>query len=252
MKWRYYSSGAAALFAFGMFSAVAAVGVEGKVLMAGDSSMAAWRSADMYQGWGVPLSKYFATDIKNFSGMSRSAAGFIEEGIWDELLLNVKEGDFVIISFGDSDENADNAVDQESVKTYIKDQKRLIADVMRRGAIPVISTMTPQGNVWTPDHKSIIPGSSYKFVDSARKSVAEFGGRVSIIDHYQFVAAAYQKLGYEKVAKLYLGGNGDSDSRTSKEGAETIARAFLNAIRCTQHPLARALNDQGKALEMEC
>lgn len=113
------SSGAASL---ALFSLLSASGAATKILMAGDSTMAAWGPTDHFQGyvryfktskdsclsvdcrWGVPFEKYVSSSVRNLAVNGASARTFLREGNWTSLLRQVERGDFVIISFGHYDQ----------------------------------------------------------------------------------------------------------------------------------------------------
>jgi lysophospholipase L1-like esterase len=54
--------------------------------------------------WGVPFTKYVSSDVRNLAANGRSARAFLREGNWANILRQVETGDFVIISFGHSDQ----------------------------------------------------------------------------------------------------------------------------------------------------
>jgi rhamnogalacturonan acetylesterase len=65
----------------------------------------------------------------------------------------------------------------------------------------------------------------------------------------QWVAVAYEDLGYEYVyPKLFP----NDHTHTSPEGADVVARAFVNGLRCIGHPLANNLTAAGKAIPKVC
>jgi len=81
------------------------------LLVVGDST--ANNNANGAQGWGDPFISYF--DGKKIIVLNRARAGrssrtFITEGLWDKVLSEMKEGDFVLIQFGHNDGGAINDV----------------------------------------------------------------------------------------------------------------------------------------------
>ncbi len=80
------------------------------IFIAGDST-AARGAGTSQQGWAVPFATYFdptKVNIVNRARGGRSSRTFITEGLWDQLLANVKRGDIVLIQFGHNDAGAIN------------------------------------------------------------------------------------------------------------------------------------------------
>lgn len=75
------------------------------------------------------------------------------------------------------------------MKTFIEYQRQFIRDVIGAGGIPVVATMTPKGDNWDLWGRNMIPGDEYKFVEFARRSIANLPGQAAVIDHYNVRAA---------------------------------------------------------------
>ena len=76
--------------------------------MAGDSTMQSYR--DSYypqQGWGQRMQELTISGVKinNKAMAGRSSKSFKAEKRWENLLKEVKKGDYVIIQFGHNDGN---------------------------------------------------------------------------------------------------------------------------------------------------
>src|SRR6476660_6716482 len=57
-------------------------------------------------GWGDPFAAYFdasKVNVLNRARAGRSARTFLNEGLWDKLLADMKSGDYVLIQFGHND-----------------------------------------------------------------------------------------------------------------------------------------------------
>ena len=79
------------------------------LFIAGDSTAA--KGPPTATGWGVPFAAYFDSakiNIVNAARGGRSSRTFITEGLWDQLLAQVKAGDTVLIQFGHNDAGAIN------------------------------------------------------------------------------------------------------------------------------------------------
>ncbi|MFO1488504.1 MAG: hypothetical protein U1F65_08500, partial [Verrucomicrobiota bacterium] len=80
------------------------------IFIAGDSTAARGAGANQ-QGWAAPFADYFdpsKANVVNRARGGRSSRTFITEGLWDQLLADVKRGDIVLIQFGHNDAGAIN------------------------------------------------------------------------------------------------------------------------------------------------
>lgn len=96
-------------------------------------------------GWGQTLQNYFESSkvlVKNHALGGRSSGSFMREGRLNEVLLNIKEGDYVLIEFGHNDaskDKVDRYTSVEDYKIYLKEQ--YIRAIEQRGGIPVLVTL---------------------------------------------------------------------------------------------------------------
>jgi len=144
------------------------------LFVAGDST-AAKGKGEHQQGWGELLKTYFDPSVVNVVNRARggrSSRTFITEGLWDEMLADVKAGDRVMIQFGHNDGGAineeppgstrpvrargslaglgeesveiDNVISQkhETVYTFGHYMRKMVADVQAKGAQPVLVSLT--------------------------------------------------------------------------------------------------------------
>ena len=146
------------------------------IFIAGDST-AARGAGDRQQGWGEPFAHYFdpsKVNVVNRARGGRSSRTFLTEGLWDQLLADVKAGDTVLIQFGHNDggplndepppplrargslhglgeetREIDNVLTKrhEFVHTFGWYMRRMIADVKAKGATPIVLSLTVR-NRW--------------------------------------------------------------------------------------------------------
>src|SRR3954451_15975687 len=141
------------------------------IWIAGDSTAARGRGAAQ-QGWGVPFADYFdpaKINVANRARGGRSSRTFVNEGLWDQLLADVKKGDTVLIQFGHNDggpvdkapargslpglgeetQEIENATTHrpETVHTFGWYLRKMIADTRAKGANPIVLSLTLR-NVW--------------------------------------------------------------------------------------------------------
>ena len=124
-------------------------------------------------GWGDPIRDFFdLTRIKvdNRARGGRSSRTFQSEGLWDQVLAELKPGDFVLMQFGHNDggpindesrargslpglgdqfEGVDNQVTKkfESVDTFGWYMRKFVSDTKAKGATPIVLSPIPR-NIW--------------------------------------------------------------------------------------------------------
>src|SRR6476620_8254713 len=62
-------------------------------------------------GWGTPIAAKFDSakiNVQNKARGGRSSRTYIAEGLWDQVVSQIKPGDFVIVQFGHNDGGAVN------------------------------------------------------------------------------------------------------------------------------------------------
>lgn len=232
--------------------------------MAGDSTMAQ-NSLATKQGWGTPFAEYMNVTVVNLARGGRSARSYTREGLFASLVAQITPGDYVIIEFGHNDGGNPSTYDTASVygsdnstktvtlsdgtvevvQTFVTYEKNMANDVLAAGGVPILSSQTPNGDSWN-DAKTEI---SYppRFVGYAEIAASQTGS--VFMNHWSWVAIAYGHLGYDNVyPKLFPGDH----THTNPEGADVVARAFVNGLRCTNHPLAGMLTAAGEEIPMVC
>ncbi|MEO6245496.1 MAG: rhamnogalacturonan acetylesterase [Opitutaceae bacterium] len=198
------------------------------IFVAGDSTAARGRGAPQ-QGWAVPFADYFdlaKVNVANRARGGRSSRTFITEGLWDQLLADLKAGDIVLIQFGHNDAspvNEDESVapkarrargsipslgeetkeveniitqKQEVVHTFGWYLRKMIADTQARGATPIVLSLTLR-NVWTDGKIERTNRFSRLSAETARTT------GVAFFDLSTAVADQFEKLGEVKTKTFY-------------------------------------------------
>ncbi len=244
------------------------------LFIAGDST-AAKNNGNPIQGWGVPFADYFdpaKINVANRARGGRSSRTFITERLWEQLLGELKAGDYVLIQFGHNDAspvNEDASVPREKIRSrgslpgvgeesaeidniltgkhevvhpfgwYLR---RMIADVKERGATPIVLSLTVR-NIWKD---GVVERGSGHYRQWDRE-VAQKAG-VEFIDFTRIVADEFQELGEEKTKALY----GPDHTHTNSIGADFNAAhvvAGLKGIR--KGPFGAFLSAKGAAVEAD-
>ncbi len=231
--------------------------------IAGDSTAARGRGATQ-QGWGVPFADYFdpaKINVANRARGGRSSRTFIHEGLWDQLLVDVKKGDTVLLQFGHNDggpvdrspargsipglgeerQDIENPVTKkpETVHTFGWYLRKMIADVKAKGAAPIVLSLTLR-NRW--DAGTIERGSgrysAWSF-DLAKAAAVPF------VDLMNTQADAFDTLGEPAVKALYPQDHTHFNAEGANLHAATVV-ALLKGLRPS--PITKALSAKGEAV----
>ena len=224
----------------------------------GDSTVK--NSSQGLQGWGDVIASFFdQTKIKvdNRARGGRSSRTYVTEGLWDQVLAELKPGDFVLLQFGHNDggavndasrargslrgigdqtEEIDNLITKkhEIVHTFGWYMKKFVSDAKARGATPIVLSPVPR-NMWK-DGKVIRASDSYgKWAAEVAKSES-----VSFIDLNDISAKQFETLGPDKVKELYFL---EDHTHTTPAGALLNATSVVEGLRALKNcPLAAFLN----------
>ncbi len=239
--------------------------------IAGDST-AARGAGVMQQGWAVPFADYFdatKVNVANRARGGRSSRTFVSEGLWSQMLVNVKPGDVVLIQFGHNDggsineeppgsrrplraraslpglgeeqKEIDNVVTKkhEVVHTFGWYLRKMVADTRAKGATPILMSLTVR-NEWR-DGK--IERGNGPF-GSWSSEVAKTAG-VQFVDLTNLVADQLEPMGTVKVKALYP----RDSTHFNLVGADLHAATVVAGLRALQpSPIEGWLSPKGEAV----
>ncbi|KAF8899039.1 SGNH hydrolase [Infundibulicybe gibba] len=232
------------------------------VYLAGDSTMAKGGGGSGTEGWGQFLGQYLTIPVVNSAVAGRSARSYTDEGRFTTLINTVKSGDFVVIEFGHNDGTSvvDNGrqdavgdgYDTTATVTAANGTKivvhtfpyyiqNAVTSLKAKGAIPIVSSQTPD-DIWSGT--SIAPGP--RFVGYAQTAASRTG--VVYVDHFDYVAQAYGKLGQTTTMGFYP----IDHTHTSPAGATVVAQAFVRGLLCGSSTLKAKVNAAGMAAPNGC
>jgi lysophospholipase L1-like esterase len=237
------------------------------IFIAGDST-AARGAGEAQQGWAVPFADYFdptKVNVVNRARGGRSSRTFVTEGLWDQLLANVKAGDIVLIQFGHNDAGAINDVSRargslrgigdeteeidnlltkkhEVVHTFGWYINKMIADTKAKGAIPIVLSLTIR-DIWK-DGK--VERGSGRFSQWSAEAAKTSG--VQFVDVMNMVADKFDALGQEKVHALYP----QDHTHFNAIGADIHAAIVVSGFKSLRpNPVRRFLSAKGEAVEVD-
>jgi lysophospholipase L1-like esterase len=236
------------------------------LFIVGDST--ASNQADL--GWGDHFAHYFDTtkiNVANRARAGRSSRSYYNEGLWANVLAEMKPGDFVLIQMGHNDGGGDPANDAkarssvkgigdetaqyllpkpfttgplagqtiETVHSYGWYLRKYINDTRAKKATPILLTITIR-NIWVHDSDGNLRIErdmgyrDYEYQIAASENVP-------VIDMATVEADRLEALGPEKTALLFP----IDHTHTSPEGAEANAESVVIALKNANSPLAAYL-----------
>lgn len=227
--------------------------------IAGDSTAA--NGPD--NGWGSHLQKFFDPNqlkVVNAARAGRSSRTFITEGLWDEIVKNLKSGDTVLIQFGHNDagpindnrrargsipslgdeiQEIDNLVTgrREVVHTFGWYLRKMIADAKAKEAVPIVLSMTAR-NVWSGGRVE----RENRFCTLAEEAAVQTGA--GFIPFRQMAADQYDLLGPIRVSRLHP----LDHTHTNAQGAFLNAAVVVSGLKALGSPLTAKLNEQGRRI----
>lgn len=213
------------------------------IFLAGDSTCASYpASRAPLTGWGQVLQSSCKEGVKvvNLAVSGASTKSYIASKAWEKLIAKVKKGDFVVIQFGHNDGHTKKEK-QYTVPggTYDANLKKFIADVKAKEAVPVIATSISRANF---DKKGVIAPSSLNKYCAAAAAVAK-AEKIALVDLNGATVKLFNQLKKEETRKLFMCSSGDPKRKNdvthvNKQGAEAIAKLFVDAVKAQKLPLA--------------
>ncbi|OKP69105.1 G-D-S-L family lipolytic protein [Paenibacillus sp. P3E] len=217
------------------------------VYIAGDSTV---QTYDPYwkpqAGWGQMLGKFFTTAVEfnNHAIGGRSSKSFIVEGRLDEILREIKPGDYFLVQFGHNDSTIsvpDRYASPADYKNYLK---TYVQGTRQRGATPIL--LTPMGRRDYNAEKGQFNVSFLEYVQAMKEVATELN--VELVDLSSRSVAYYNSIGFEATRAVFLYTDpgvyaafpaGSSDNTHFQEyGAIQMARLIAGGIAALDIPLS--------------
>jgi len=200
------------------------------------------------QGWGDPIADLFdpkKIKVENRARGGRSSRTFQTEGLWEQILAELKPGDFVLMQFGHNDASAVNDTSRargtlkgtgeeteeidnlltkkhEVVHTFGWYMRKYITEAKAKGATPIVLSPVPRNN-WK-DRKVARNAATYGgWAAEVAKSQSVF-----FVDLNEIIAQRYESLGQERVGQeLFF----NDQTHTSPAGARLNAESVVAGLR---------------------
>jgi lysophospholipase L1-like esterase len=199
-------------------------------------------------GWGFFEHEYFDEDritVENHALGGTSSRTFYNK-LWPDVLQGIQKGDWVIIELGHNDngpydsgrarasipgigkDSLEVTIQEtgvhETVYTYGEYMRRFVRDVKKRGAHPILMSLTPR-NAWDDADSTVITRVNKTFGLWAKQVAAK--EKIPFIDLNEISARKFEKYGKEKVKTLFY----IDRIHTSVFGARENAASAAEGIR---------------------
>ena len=197
-----------------------------------------------FRGWGWALPRYVreGVEVRNRALSGRSSRSFREEGLFEPVEKELRDGDMLLIQFGHNDEKDDERHTDPDT-TYPEELWRYCETALSRGALPVLITPVSR--------RFFVGGGSMLYTHgeyprAMRKLAAE--RNIPLCDLKADSRKMYLSLGEEKTAELFVrlkpGEDPDfpdgHDDKThfNAYGAQEICKLVVSELK--QHPQCAA------------
>ena len=217
--------------------------------MAGDSTMSIKEiKAYPETGWGMPFAYFFDSSVTviNKARNGRSTRTFLSDGIWDALIKDVREGDYVFIEFGHNDEAKDKAERYTTPEQYKLNIISFIDETHAKKGIPVL--LTPVSRRRFDNNGNAV--ETHQVYSSIVRELAK-EKNVFFIDLDEKSRALYQEFGKETSRLLFLQlkpgqhpnypAGKDDNTHFNELGARLIAELVLAEMRILKIPLVQKI-----------
>jgi rhamnogalacturonan acetylesterase len=250
-----------------------------KVYLAGDSTMARGGGGAQTQGnkllfpaqhsqqltptgWGEYLAYSLqGITVVNDAIAGRSARSYSDESRFTSMADVVTTGDYVIIEFGHNDGGSLSVDNGRSdcvgsgsetcttaaglvVQTYVTYLTNAAKAIIANGANVIISSPTPDNTC----ESGTCTYSPSRFTGYCKIVIQNAGAKASFVDHGQYVANEFAKLGADVVNGYYP----IDHTHTSPTGANVVAAQFVKVVLCANDSFATHVKNTTASIDGKC
>lgn len=230
------------------------------IFVVGDSTA---NNAD-HRGWGDPVASYFdasKVNVLNRARGGRSSRTFVNEGLWDKLMAEMKPGDYVLLQFGHNDGGAPDKPkfraslpglgeesqevtvadgSKETVRTFGWYMRKMVNEAKGKGATVILLSPTVR-NIWKDGKVESALGQYGEWTAAIAKQTGS-----TFFDLSPVIASRYQEMGEDEVKKLFP----EDHTHTSPAGADLNASLVVAGLKGLKNsPFVAMLSDKGRAVE---
>jgi lysophospholipase L1-like esterase len=221
------------------------------VFVAGDSTVQTYvdtASPNDQAGWGQMLQAYFRANatVDNRAIGGRTARRFIEEGRLDDILADLRAGDYLLVQFGTNDSNTTATYDlngqtipyfldaNTDFKTYLM---RYVDGARSKSATPVLVTPPPRNSAYCTGGNGLAAYAQAMRDLAAAQSIALDDLNAKTVAYLRAICPAPTPEDF-----FLLRPDGTVDGTHFQEnGARILARFVADGIRESGIPLAQYL-----------
>jgi len=209
-----------------------------RLFIAGDSTASIKEvKAFPETGWGMPFVYFWDSTVTvvNKAKNGRSTSSFQKEGLWQSIMEEAGEGDYVFIQFGHNDE-VSTKKSYTTEAEFKANLKKFVVETKNKKAIPVLMTSMARRKF---DAAGSIVGTHDVYAQITRDVAKEEG--VVLFDMDKQTQLLFQQFGAEQSALLFLQltpgehpnyPQGKEDNTHFNElGARMVAQLVLKEIR---------------------
>jgi lysophospholipase L1-like esterase len=152
-------------------------------------------------GWGMPFAIFFDSTVvvDNRAKNGRSTRTFITENLWQPIVDNLQEGDYVFIQFGHNDEVKEKVDRYTSPDEFQRNLTRFVAETRNKKANPILLTPVSRRK-FDKEGKALETHAEYSPL--VREVAKELN--TPLIDMDEKSKALYQQFGEENSKLLFL------------------------------------------------
>ncbi|MFC6335105.1 rhamnogalacturonan acetylesterase [Paenibacillus septentrionalis] len=222
------------------------------VYLAGDSTMQTFdESWKPEAGWGQMIDLFFTKDVRfaNHAIGGRSSKTFITEGRLDQILHEIRQGDYMLIQFGHNDATISVPARYTTIPEYKDYLKQYVNGARQHGAEPIL--VTPVGRRIFDEETGAFKLSFPEYVQGMKEIAVELN--VKLVDLNARSTAYYNEMGVEGTKAIFLHTapgaytafpNGSADDTHFQEyGARQIARLVALEVKQLKLPLSKFVID---------
>jgi len=174
-------------------------------------------------GWGNPIASYFdqtRINVQNRAMGGTSSRTYMNNGLWDKVMAEIKPGDYLIMQFGANDGGAlddparargtipgngeetkeiDNPITKkhEVVHTYGWYLRKYVADARSKGVVHIVICSPIPRNAWTDGKMN----RNTRYTSAAMDAAKEAG--VDFINLNELAETRFDAEGQQKVTDTY-------------------------------------------------
>ncbi len=202
------------------------------VWLLGDSTVTD-QPNEPWNSWGQMFTRFFkpGVAVANHAESGESLGSSLSARRVAKVMAELKKGDYVFIQFGHNDMKSKKP---DALATYESELGKLVKDIQRKGATPVLVT--------SMERKSGVKNDTLAGYPDAVRRVAE-KEKATLIDLHAMSRQLYVGLGKDLNAAFQDG------THHNNFGSYEIAKCVVEGVRTSKLPLASMLTDDVKPFD---